>query len=82
MFLLFSSYKIVKLAIKSIIYKTDFIKSVRDEIHNANEENTPSGITTEESPPQPPSESTSSSTKSTSNNGKTKKKQNKKEKSI
>jgi len=80
-FLIFSSYNIVKVAFKSIIYQTDFIKSVRDEIHNADEESTSDAIVTEESPPQPPSEPSSSSKKSSSPNDKTKKKQTKKEKS-
>ncbi len=78
----FCSYKIVKLAFKSIIYKTDFIQSVRDELHNADEESTSNSIVTEESPPKPPSESSSSSKKGSSTNGKTKKKHTKKEKSI
>ncbi len=66
------SYNIVKIAFKSIIYKTDFIKSVRNEINNVNEESTSNAIVTEESPP-PENKGT---------NGKTKKKNTKKEKSI
>ncbi len=72
----FFSYQIVKLAFKSIIYQTDFIKSVQDEIHNAVEENPSNKIVTEESPPF--TESSSSKKKTSSTNGKTKKKNTKK----
>lgn len=63
-------YRIIKLAVRSIIYKTDFIKSVEDELHNVNEESTTKKIVTEESPP-----------KASSTNGKSKKKS-KKEKTA
>jgi len=75
------SYHIVKLAFKSIIYRTDFIQSVQDEIHNVNEESSSSAIVTEESPP-PSTEPSSSTKKSSTNNGKNKKKNSKKEKST
>ncbi|CAF1262070.1 unnamed protein product [Adineta steineri] len=75
-------YHIIKLAIRSIIYKTDFIKSVKNEINSAIDESDSDGIVTEETPPQPPtsteSSSSSSSKKSSSTNGKSKKKQTKK----
>jgi len=66
-----SSYNIVKIAFKSIIYKTDFIKSVRNDINNVNEESTSNSIVIEESPRE-----------NKGSNDKTKKKNTKKEKSI
>ncbi|CAF3889955.1 unnamed protein product, partial [Adineta steineri] len=74
-------YHIIKLAIRSIIYKTDFIKSVKNEINSAIDEPDSDGIVTEETPSQPPTStesSSSSSKKSSSTNGKSKKKQTKK----
>ena len=67
-----SSYHIVKLALKSILYRKDFMELVENELNNVNEESTTTKIVTEESP---------SPKKTSSNNGKTKKKSSKKEKS-
>ncbi|CAF4967427.1 unnamed protein product [Rotaria magnacalcarata] len=71
------NYHIVKVALKSIIFRKDFMQLVDDEINNVDDESGSNAIVTEESPPQSSSKS-SSSKKTSSTNGKTKKKQIKK----